>query len=256
MKPLTILKIGGKLVEDEAKLNDVLQKFSNIKHSKILVHGGGKSATEMCLKLGITTKMTNGRRITDKETLKVVTMIYAGWANKLIVSKLQGFDCNSIGFSGADGNMILAKKRPLRDIDFGYVGDIEKVNSEALKKWILEGFTPVFCAITHDGKGQILNTNADTIARSLATALSSDFDVELKFCFEKEGVLSNPNDDASAFRLIQYEDYPKFQKNGVISEGMIPKMDNAFQALKSGVNAVKICGISGIDSKRGTHLYL
>ncbi|MDB4727185.1 acetylglutamate kinase [Saprospiraceae bacterium] len=256
MKPLTVLKIGGKLVESESELNEVLQQFSNINHTKILVHGGGKMATEICERLGIPPKMVNGRRITDEKTLKVVTMVYAGWTNKLIVSQLQKIKTQAMGFSGADGNMILAKKRSVKEIDFGFAGDIQKVNVEGLNKWLLDGITPVFCAITHDGNGQLLNTNADTIATSLASALSSKYHVRLNFCFEKEGVLANTADDTSVFRMIQYDNFSKLQKQGIIKGGMIPKMENAFQALVAGVNEVKICGILGINSDKGTHFYL
>ena len=256
MNPLTILKISGKIVEDAGKLEKVLQKFTAIKHDKILVHGGGKQATELCLKLGIEPKLVEGRRITDKETLQIVTMVYAGWTNKLVVSQLQKLNCNASGFSGADHNLILAKKRSNTAVDFGFVGDIQKVNIKALQKLISAHIVPVFCAITHDGNGQLLNTNADSIAMELSSALSPFYKVDLQFCSDKEGVLADPRDETSIFRHIPFQNFSKYKQRGIISEGMIPKMENAYLALKNGVQAVKICGINGIDSEKGTKLYL
>lgn len=254
MKPLTIIKIGGKLLDDEAVLNRLVTSFSKIKTSKILVHGGGKRASEFCLKLGIKPKMLNGRRITDQPALEVATMVYAGLINKKLVSLLQGIDCNAIGFSGADGNLITAQKRPVREIDYGFAGDIQSVNASLLISFLEKGITPVFCAITHNGAGQLLNTNADTIATALATALAGHFEVSLKFCFEKEGVLADPLDEASVISVLSKEDYTTYRKNGTISEGMIPKLDNAFTARASNIKKVMICGVSGIIEQKGTEI--
>lgn len=256
MKSLTIIKIGGNLLDNEVELDKALNYFSNIDGAKILVHGGGKKTSELCLKLGIKPNMHNGRRITDQATLEVATMVYAGLFNKTLVSKLQNLNCNALGFSGADGNVILSKKRPVKDIDFGMVGDVESINDKLLINLLDNGFVPVFCAITHDGKGQLLNTNADTIASVLAATLSADYDVELKFCFEKEGVLSNPEDESSVFPKLSMEEYLANKASGVIYEGMIPKIDNAFDAKNGNVKKVMICGIEGINKAKGTEICL
>ena len=254
MQPLTILKIGGKLLDDQKQLSSALSDFSNISTAKILVHGGGKRANELCQQLGIEPKMWNGRRLTDASALEVVTMVYAGQINKKVVSHLQSLDCNAMGFSGADGNLILAKKRAAGAIDFGFAGDIEKVNTDLLIRLLENGITPVFCAITHDGNGQLLNTNADTIATELAASLAPHFAVTLKYCFEKKGVLRNPNNDASFMDQLNWELYQQLQQAEIISNGMIPKLDNAFAAKKAQVSKVMICGRDGINGNEGTEI--
>ncbi len=256
MNPLTIIKIGGKLLDDELALNHAITSFSKISTKKILVHGGGKRASELCLKLGIEPQMNNGRRITDQATLEVVTMVYAGLINKKLVSYLQHEDCNAIGFSGADGNLITAQKRPPKEIDYGFVGNVENVNTELLINLLEQGIVPVFCAITHDKNGQLLNTNADTIASVLASKLSSYFQIILKFCFEKEGVLADPLNERSVIPLLSKTDYVRHQQNGTISDGMIPKLDNAFDAKKSNIHKVMICGTNGILEQKGTEICL
>lgn len=256
MKPLSIIKIGGNLLDNEVALNQAINSFSKIEGAKILVHGGGKKTSELCLKLGIAPNMHKGRRITDQATLEVATMVYAGLFNKKLVSKLQHLKCNAIGFSGADGNVILSKKRPIKEVDFGMVGDVESINDQLIINLLETGFVPVFCAITHDGKGQLLNTNADTIASVLAATLSSNYEVALKFCFEKEGILSNPKDENSVFPKLSMVEYLENRAKGIIYEGMIPKIDNAFDAKHSQVKKVMICGIEGINQTKGTEICL
>ncbi len=256
-KPLlTILKIGGKLVEDEQKLKYILQKFAKIKGRKILIHGGGKAASTWSKKLGITPNMIDGRRVTDAATLEVVTMVYAGLYNKKIVSMLQAIPCNALGLTGADLNTIQSHKRVVKDLDYGYVGDIDFVQTSIIQQLLNNHITPVFCAITHDKNGQLLNTNADTIASKLASALAPFYHITLKFCFEKNGVLKNPADDDSIISKIDYQDYQKYKTNGIISDGMIPKMDNAFSALNSEVEQVYICGVDAIHQNAGTSIKL
>ncbi|MEO1259083.1 MAG: acetylglutamate kinase [Bacteroidota bacterium] len=254
MQPLTILKIGGKLLDDEKQLSSALADFANISTKKILVHGGGKRANELCRQIGIQPNMWNGRRLTDAPTLEVVTMVYAGLINKQVVALLQSLQCNAMGFSGTDGNLIYAKKRAAAAVDFGYAGDVEKVNTHLLMTLLKNGITPVFCAITHDGKGQLLNTNADTIATELAAALTPHFAITLKYCFEKKGVLLHPQDDSSFMDKIDMEGYQQFKDSGIISAGMIPKLDNAFTAKKAQVDKVVICGTSGIKANEGTEI--
>lgn len=238
---LSVFKIGGKVVEDEAQLSAFLQAFSLLEGNKILVHGGGKWVTEMSQKLGIEVKIIDGRRITDAETLEVVKMMLAGVANKNIVSKLQGYGCNAIGLTGADGNTILARKRPLKNgIDYGFVGDVTMINNSIIKGLIDAGMVPVFAAMTHDGYGNLLNTNADTIASSVAVGMVSDFDVELNLCFELNGVLQEINDLESVIPVINQVNYKELKQQGVIHSGMIPKIDNAFEAIHVGVKVVRI----------------
>jgi acetylglutamate kinase len=249
---LTILKIGGKLLDDEALLGSVLSAFAKIEGPKILVHGGGKKGSEISRRLGIEPQMVEGRRITDAATLEVVTMVYAGLLNKTVVAKLQALGCNAIGLSGADGNAILAKKRGAGAIDYGFAGDIETVNNALIVNFLENNLTPVFSPITHDGQGQLLNTNADTIARMLAVSLAQNFEVTLKFCFEKNGVLLDPSDDASVLPMLDSVAYEGHKSSGVISEGMLPKLDNAFAAKNGGVKEVWVCGIEGIAEQKGT----
>jgi acetylglutamate kinase len=238
---LRVFKIGGKVVEDDGQLAIFLRAFSRLEGFKILVHGGGKWVSEMCLKLGIKVNMVDGRRITDAETLEVVKMMLAGVANKNVVSKLQGYGCNAIGLTGADGNTILADKRPLKNgIDFGFVGDVKKVNNKVLQKLISSDLVPIFASMTHDGSGNLFNTNADTIASSVAIAMSEEFDVELNYCFELNGVLENISDPDSVVPEINQANYEELKNAGAINSGMIPKIDNAFDALQSGVKIVRI----------------
>lgn len=238
---LQVFKIGGKVVEDEQQLSAFLQSFAQLKENKILVHGGGKWVSEMSKRLGIEVKMIEGRRITDADTLEVVKMMLAGVANKNVVCKLQGYACNAIGLTGADGNTIRADKRPLKNgIDYGFVGDVTKVNHKVIQKLISAGLVPVFAAMTHDGNGNLFNTNADTIASSLAVGMANDFDVVLNYCFELNGVLEDINDPSSVIHEINQHNYTHLKEEGIINAGMIPKIDNAFDALKSGVKAVRI----------------
>ena len=247
MEKLYIIKIGGKVVEDETGLSSFLKDFASIPGKKILVHGGGKWVSEMSRKLGIEVKMIDGRRITDSDTLEVVKMMLAGVANKNVVAQLQGYECNALGMTGADGNMIRAHKRPLRNgIDYGFVGDIDKVNSEGVKNLLESGFVPVFTAMTHDGQGQLLNTNADTIAQSLGVGMANNYDVEIFYCFEKPGVLADIERNDSVIEEITRTAYADFRKKVIIVEGMIPKIENAFDALENGVQKVHICHFGDI----------
>lgn len=242
MKTLNIIKIGGNIIDDESQLNDFIQSLASLSEPFILVHGGGKLATHLAEKLNIPQQLIEGRRITDAETLKIATMVYAGYINKNIVAKLQKQNINSIGLSGADGNLINATKRIHQEIDYGFVGDVsvEHVNSNFLKLILNNGFSPVICAITHDKQGQLLNTNADTIASVLASALATSFEVKLTYCFEKKGVLSNPEEENSVIKNLDIETYQKLKKEGIINKGMVPKIKNAFDALANGVKEVGI----------------
>ena len=235
---LTIVKIGGNIINDSNALISFLKDFSKIKGSKILIHGGGRKATEMANKLGLKPKMVDGRRITDKANLEVVTMVYAGLLNKNIVARLQENNCNAIGLSGADANTISSHKRIVKDIDYGFAGDVDAVSSNVIKILVDNDITPVFCAITHDKKGQLLNTNADTIASEIASAMCDVFDVELIYCFEKKGVLADTNDDDSVIERIDSRSYLQLKEKGIIAEGMLPKIDNCFYALQNGVAKV------------------
>lgn len=242
MKTLNIIKIGGNIIDDESQLNNFIQSLASLNEPFILVHGGGKLATDLAEKLNIPQQLIEGRRITDAETLKIATMVYAGYINKNIVAKLQKQNINSIGLSGADGNLINAKKRIHLEIDYGFVGDIsiENVNCTFLNLLLQNGLTPVICAITHDKQGQLLNTNADTIASVLASALATSFKVKLSYCFEKKGVLSDPEDDNSVIKNLNFETFQKLKKEGIINKGMIPKINNAFDALANGVKEIGI----------------
>lgn len=247
MKQLFVIKIGGNIIDDEEKLSSFLQEFAAIEEKKILVHGGGKLATKLAAQLNIPQQMVEGRRITDAETLKIVTMVYAGLINKNIVAQLQSHDCNAIGLTGADGNAILAHKRlpksvPSGDggIDYGFAGDVDEVNATFLHSLLQQDMAPVLSPITHDKKGQLLNTNADTIAQETAKALSSFYDVHLVYSFEKSGVLLNAEDEDSVLPLINEEKYSELKEKGLVFAGMIPKLDNAFSALRSGVKKVII----------------
>lgn len=237
---LQIIKIGGNIINDKETLATFLSNFSGIKGLKILVHGGGKRATEMAKELGLQPKMIGGRRITDEANLEIVTMVYAGLLNKNITAQLQLNNCNAIGLSGTDANCILAHKRIIKDIDYGFAGDVDEVNSEVIKLFLENKMTPVFCAITHDKKGQLLNTNADTISSEIAKALSSDYEVELVYCFEKNGVLEDVNNENSVIESINKVTYEDLKQKNIIAEGMLPKLKNCFEALDSGVKRVII----------------
>ena len=239
MKTLKVIKIGGKIIDNEAQLTSFLRKFSSLKGSKILVHGGGKLASDLSNKMNIPVKFIDGRRVTNAETLDIITMVYAGKINKTIVAKLQSFGCNSIGFTGADGNTIIANKRSETPINYGFAGDVVKVNIRTLKILINSNITNIFSAISHDQNGQLLNTNADTIASELAIAFSNDYKVELYYCFEKKGVLQRTNDENSVIKEINNQTYIELKKSNIINEGMIPKLDNCFYALNHNVS--KVC---------------
>ena len=251
---LTIIKVGGKVVEDDASLRLLLSDFAAIEGKKLLVHGGGRSATKLAADLGIETKMVNGRRITDESMLRIVTMVYGGLVNKTIVAQLQSIGINALGLTGADMNAIRSVKRPVKDVDYGFVGDVEKVDGEMLSYLINKGIVPVMAPLTHDGEGHILNTNADTIAGETAKALASYFDVTLMYCFEKKGVLRDENDDDSVISSINQEDFQRLVAEKVIQGGMIPKLENAFSAISSGVEEVVITSASAINPTSGTHI--
>jgi acetylglutamate kinase len=240
MESLIIIKIGGNIIDDEKLLLSFLKNFSSIDGKKILVHGGGKLATQLAEKLGIEQTLIDGRRITDAETLKIVTMVYAGYINKNIVAKLQANDCNAIGLCGADGDSILAHKRNHPVIDYGFAGDVDAINTDLISGLLEKNMTIVFAPITHDQKGQLLNTNADTIAQELAKGLSDDYDVTLIYSFEKAGVLLDADDDDTVIKEINPSYYAKLKAEEKIFAGMIPKLDNAFTALNNGVKKVII----------------
>ncbi|MGC1632029.1 MAG: acetylglutamate kinase, partial [Gelidibacter sp.] len=239
MKTLKIVKIGGNIIDNEAVLSSFLDAFAAIDSPKILIHGGGKLATQLAHKLALEVKMIDGRRITDKATLDLITMVYAGKINKNIVAKLQSKKCNAIGFSGADGNTIVSKKRPIKMIDYGFVGDVEKVNTKILQVLLEHNLTPVFCALTHDQKGQLLNTNADTIASELAIGFADHYQTELYYCFEKNGVLKDVNDEDSVIKQITTQNYQSLIDDQIISDGMLPKLNNCIHAIEKNVH--KVC---------------
>lgn len=254
---LTIVKVGGAVVEDEAQLNQLLKDFSAIPGKKLLVHGGGRRATQIATQLGLENRMVNGRRITDKNMLQVVTMVYGGLVNKNLVARLQAHGVNALGLTGADMDVIRSHRRPPvmmnnECIDFGFVGDVDRADGKMLKTLIQEGITPVMAPLTHDGQGQILNTNADTIAGEVAKALSPYFEVTLVYSFEKKGVLSDPDDDNSVIPVITRDSFKRYVEEGVISGGMIPKLENAFHAINAGVEKVIITLATALDGKQGT----
>jgi acetylglutamate kinase len=253
MKKVNIIKIGGNIIDNETALSSFLKDFAAIDEPKILVHGGGKLATQMSQKMGIEAQMVDGRRITDAETLKIVTMVYAGFINKNVVAQLQGLGCNALGLSGADGKVIPANKRQNANIDYGFVGDpiAVEINTKLLSSLIDAGISPVLAPITVDKSGQLLNTNADTIASCVATALADGFEVNLCYCFEKNGVLMNPDDDNSVISHINFETFQNLKEQGIISKGMIPKLDNAFNAIKQGVKQVIICHADNLKALIG-----
>lgn len=246
MSMLSIIKVGGKVVEEAPSLSALLNDFVHLPGLKILVHGGGRSATKLSERLGIETQMVNGRRITDAETLNVVTMVYAGLVNKNIVASLQARGVNAIGLSGADLNLIKAKKRAVGEIDYGFVGDVVSVQTDEISQLLKSEVVPVVAPITHDGNGQLLNTNADTMASALATALAPLFDVNLVYCFEKPGVMLDQNDNNSVIASLNHGEFKRLQGEGIINEGMIPKLDNGFAAIDAGVKKVIITNIEGL----------
>jgi len=253
---LLLIKVGGKIVEEPESLKLLLVEFSKIPGHKVLVHGGGRSATTLAAQLGIESKMVNGRRVTDEEMLKVVTMVYGGLVNKKIVAGLQALDVNALGLTGADLNYMRSEKRPVAKVDYGFVGDVKEVDADILSDLISKGVVPVLAPLTHDKKGNLLNTNADTIAGEAAKALAKYFDVTLMYCFEKKGVLANENDDDSVIAKINPATFEKLVAEGIISGGMIPKLENAFDALKSGVKRVVITRADDISSVKGTTIVL
>jgi len=258
---LYVIKIGGNVIDNSENLYRFLKDFTALPGKKILVHGGGKVATQLSETLGIEPKLVEGRRITDIETLRVVTMVYGGLINKNMVAQLQRFGTNAIGLTGADGDFIRAKKRPVKTIDYGFVGDLDEnsINPKNVSSLMEAGFTPVFCALTHDGEGQLLNTNADTIASALAVALAKDYHTTLIYCFEKKGVLKNIDDENSLINEINPRQYQELKEQQVIHSGMLPKLDNAFNAIACGVKEV-IIGHAGdlgnliTELPFGTHL--
>lgn len=250
---LTIVKVGGAVVEDEAQLTELLKAFAAIKGAKILVHGGGRRATKVAERLGIETKMVDGRRITDAAMLEVVTMVYGGLVNKRVVAMLQSQGVDAIGLTGADGDIIRSVKRPLKNgIDYGFVGDVKKADGAKIAHFIDKNLVPVIAPLTHDGAGSILNTNADTMASETAKALASLYDVTLIYSFEKKGVLSNPDDDDSVIPVITHEDFERYRADGTISGGMLPKIENALAAVDAGVGRVIITLATALDGEQGT----
>jgi len=250
--PLTIVKVGGAVVEDGAQLDSLLSAFAAIEGRKVLVHGGGRRATAIASRLGVESRMVNGRRITDGAMLEVVTMVYGGLVNKDIVARLQARGVNSIGLTGADGGVILSHKRPVKDVDYGFVGDVERVDGSRLSSLIEGGFAPVMAPLTHDGHGQMLNTNADTIAAETAKALAERYDVTLMYCFEKPGVMADPDDDSTLIPVITRQDFKRLKADGTVTGGMLPKLENAFSAIDAGVSRVNITLSTAIDGRHGT----
>ncbi len=250
---LTVVKVGGAVVEDAEQLAALLRNFSAIEGRKVLVHGGGRKATQVAGRLGVESRMVGGRRITDEQMLEVVTMVYGGLVNKQLVARLQANGVNALGLTGADADVIRSHKRPLKDgIDYGFVGDVDRVDGNILAQLVEAGITPVMAPLTHDGEGCILNTNADTIASETAKALAHKYDVTLIFSFEKKGVLRNPDDDDSVIPVITRTLFNKYKADGTISGGMLPKIENALAAVEAGVSRVIITLATAIDGIQGT----
>ncbi|MCB4806686.1 acetylglutamate kinase [Tamlana sp. 62-3] len=249
METLKIVKVGGNVIDNEAALEKFLSQFASLEGLKVLVHGGGKIATKLAEDMQIPVNMVDGRRITDAATLDIISMVYAGKINKNIIAKLQAYNCNAIGFSGADGNTIVSVKRPVKKIDYGYVGDVKKVNTKAMRVLINNDITPVFCAISHDQNGQLLNTNADTIASEVAIALSRHYKTELIYCFEKNGVLLDVDDDNSVIDYMDSGTYETLKIQGKFAGGMLPKLENCYYALQEGVSKVIIGNPSVITNR-------
>lgn len=254
---LTIIKVGGKIVENSESLNSLLKDFAAVEGKKLLVHGGGRSATQMAARLGVETKMVDGRRITDEAMLEVVTMVYGGLVNKRIVAGLQALGIDAVGLTGADMNIVLSDKRKVLAVDYGWVGDVKRVNAEAVVTLIESGCCPVVAPLTHDGCGHMLNTNADTMAGEMAKAMAAHYDVTLMFCFEKPGVLADENDDSSLIPTITPAVLDDLKRRGVVSGGMIPKLDNAIACVSAGVESVVITQADRIaDPYAGTKICL
>lgn len=254
---LTIIKVGGKIVENSESLNALLKDFVAVEGKKLLVHGGGRSATQMAARLGVETKMVDGRRITDEAMLEVVTMVYGGLVNKRIVAGLQALGIDAVGLTGADMNIVLSDKRKVSAVDYGWVGDVKRVNAEAVATLIESGCCPVVAPLTHDGCGHMLNTNADTMAGEMAKAMAAHYDVTLMFCFEKPGVLADENDDSSLIPTITPAVLDDLKRRGVVSGGMIPKLDNAIACVSAGVESVVITQADRIaDPYAGTKICL
>ncbi len=252
---ITVVKVGGAVVEDEERLSTLLDEFCKLEGHKVLVHGGGRSATTIAASLGIESKMVNGRRITDAAMLRVVTMVYGGLVNKNIVAKLQTRGEGALGLTGVDMDIIRSHKRPVKDVDYGFVGDVEKVDGQKLFSLIESGVTPVMAPLTHDGKGTILNTNADTIASETAKALAEYANVTLVYAFEKNGVLANPDDENSVIHKLDSQSYEEMKASGVVAGGMIPKLDNALAAISAGVVNVAITKETDLRAENGTVIY-
>lgn len=249
---LKVVKIGGKLIEDETRFQQFLTDFAKLQGPKMLVHGGGNLATDIALKLGHETKMIDGRRITDEAALKVIIMTYAGLINKTIVAKLQAFNCDAIGLCGADGQSIISRKRAVKEVDYGFVGDIEAINTGFISTFLEQGITPVFSAISCTKQGELLNTNGDSVAAEIAKAFSKTYETQLYYCFEKNGVLADTHDDASVIETMNKEQYRQLLQDKVISEGMLPKLHNCFEALENGVTSV-ILGNADLFQEESTY---
>lgn len=253
-KKITVIKVGGKIVEEPASLAALLDRFAAVEGAKVLIHGGGRSATKIAERLGIESKMVGGRRITDADTLQVVTMVYGGLVNKNIVAGLQARGVNALGLTGADCNIIRAHKRPVGEVDYGFVGDVDYADGQMLGRLIEQGIVPIVAPLTHDGNGNLLNTNADTMAAETAKGLAKLYDVTLTYCFEFPGVMRNPDDAESLIATIDKASYKQLLADGTVSGGMIPKIDNAFNAIDNGVSQVVITRADAIDGKSGTHI--
>jgi acetylglutamate kinase len=242
MNKVNVIKIGGNLIDDPKALNPFLDAFAALEGFKILVHGGGKTATAMAQKMNLQVQMHEGRRITDAANLEIITMVYGGLINKNLVAQLQALQCDAIGLSGADGNIISSYKRPPNPIDYGFVGDIKTVNAAGLEELLSINKVPILCSITHNGKGQLLNTNADTIAAQVAISLAEKYDVHLRYCFEKAGVLEDIADENSVIQHIDSQKYEALKATKKIAGGMLPKLSNCFEALQNGVKEVHVGG--------------
>lgn len=261
MTPARVIKIGGRVIEQPELLVEFLRDFAQLEGPRVLVHGGGRNATQLAQRLGLEAPLIDGRRVTDEATLEVVVMVYGGLLNKQIVSRLQSFECNALGLTGADLNCIIASKRPALPIDYGWVGDVQQVQTEVFRQLLEQNVVPVLAPLTHDGQGNLLNTNADTMAHRVAVALSASAPTELYYFFEKAGVLSDPTDDGSVMAELSEADYCRGKETGTIAAGMIPKLDNGFAARRGGVKKVYIAhhgklSAIGTDSFNGTQLCL
>ncbi len=253
MEKVHVIKVGGAVIEDEDKLSVFLESFSAIKELKILIHGGGRVATEIGKKLGIAPQMVEGRRVTNDETLDLVTMVYGGLVNKKLVARLQKMDQNGMGLTGADGSLIVSEKRPIKNgVDYGWVGDPKAVNVKIISDLLNAGLIPVIAPLTHDGNGQIFNTNADTMAGVMAKSLVAQYEVYLHMSFELDGVLRDVNDPDSLIREIKLQEFENLKKSGVIHSGMIPKLENAFEAIDSGVKQVRICKYDQVNPQQAS----